>query len=657
MLKRKVKRLLVICLALMVCACTTQTAKNIKRDQTMTVEQLISELRQAEQQVSPERDRRLLAIAADFVVQDDYNWAYKTIQLVSSDQLNDSEYIDYSVVASNIFMQRQEYLKAQALLTNLRLDQLLDQQTIEDQQIIRLRRANLFSQLGDIAASVNERVVLSTILLPGEQEVENQEALWRELTSLPVEQLQSLANTTTSILQGWYQLAIINQQYQSDLDTQYSMINAWVVSNPNHPASYQLPEDLQLLQQLIEQQPKKIALLLPVQGKLAKAGRAIRDGFFAAYYQAVGRSWKAPVVSVLDTSSTTIDTVYDQAIADGAELIIGPLSKDGVASLQARSQLPVATLALNYLDEPIYGRNLPEIAGNFINSESEYPIGDDSSQFDDNIVSDSEVDTGVNNLFQFGLSLDGEAVQAAERAWLEGHRNALIIASDSNWSMRTAQAFANQWQALGGQVVNYSQFTGGDEYSKVVKLALNIDKSQQRANALKRLFGSSFEFETRRRADIDMIFLVARTQQARQIKPALNFYYADKIPVYSTSQIFLSMQQDFNSNDLNGIRFTTLPWVFDDDMAVKKSLQDNLTIDNNYASLYAMGTDAFLLFPRLRQLQQIADTTLYGATGALQLAQNNRITRKQQWAEIYRGQARPLTTAIMDDSLDNDDLE
>ena len=79
--------------------------------------------------------------------------------------------------------------------------------------------------------------------------------------------------------------------------------------------------------------------------------------------------------------------MYDRAVGDGAELIIGPLSKDNVTSLQLRSQLPVTTLALNYLDD---------------------------AQPND-------------NLFQFGLSLDVEAMQTAERAWLEGHRAALVV--------------------------------------------------------------------------------------------------------------------------------------------------------------------------------------------------------------------------------------
>ena len=603
------KRLLIICFTLTICACTTQTAKQGGGSDAVTINQLINQLRQVEQQTFPEKNRRLLAVASRLLESNEYDWAHRAIQSINQSLLNDSEYVDYSLVASDIFMQRQQFSKANALLTDSRLNRLRDKLTLKNQQLLHLHRANLFSQLGNIEASINERVILSTILPPGQQEIENQEAIWASLTSLPIKRLQLLSTTTISIVQGWYQLALINKQYQNALDAQNNAIDQWIANNPNHPASYQLPTELQLIKQVINQRPKKVSLLLPMQGKLAKAGRAIRDGFFAAYYHAAKQGWNVPIVSVLDTSSATIGTVYDRAVGDGAELIIGPLSKDNVTSLQLRSQLPVTTLALNYLDD---------------------------AQPND-------------NLFQFGLSLDVEAMQTAERAWLEGHRAALVIAPETNWGRRTAQVFIEKWETLGGELADYSKFSNQENYANVVKSALRIDKSQQRASLLKRLLGgNSFEFEPRRRADIDMIFLVARMEEARQLKPALNFYYASDIPVYSTSQIFSDTQQDFNRNDLNGIRFTTLPWTLDDSIPAKQSILDNLTIDDAYSRLYAMGADTFLLLFRLPQLQQIANTTLDGTTGQLRLAEGNRIIRKQPWAEIYRGEVRPLPTIITD---------
>ena len=352
------KRLLIICFTLTICACTTQTAKQGGGSDAVTINQLINQLRQVEQQTFPEKNRRLLAVASRLLESNEYDWAHRAIQSINQSLLNDSEYVDYSLVASDIFMQRQQFSKANALLTDSRLNRLRDKLTLNNQPLLHLHRANSRSQLGNIEASINERVILSTILPPGQQEIENQEAIWASLTSLPIKRLQLLSTTTISIVQGWYQLALINKQYQNALDAQNNAIDQWIANNPNHPASYQLPTELQLIKQVINQRPKKVSLLLPMQGKLAKAGRAIRDGFFAAYYHAAKQGWNVPIVSVLDTSSATIGTVYDRAVGDGAELIIGPLSKDNVTSLQLRSQLPVTTLALNYLDDAQPNDNL-----------------------------------------------------------------------------------------------------------------------------------------------------------------------------------------------------------------------------------------------------------------------------------------------------------
>ena len=646
-----VDRLLVIAFILLVSACTTQTARNTDRDVTATVDQLINQFRQAEKQASPEKDRLLLTIAASLAKESEYDLANDAIQEIDSSLLSDSEYMSYTLVASDIFTERQQLLKAQALLDETRLNQLWDQYEIENQRVLRMRRAQLFSQLGNLEASINERVTLSTILLPGEQDIENQEMLWQSLTSLSLEQLQRLATTTSSILQGWYQLALINKQYQHDLETQNIAISEWVAANPNHPASYQLPKDLQLLQELINQRPQHIALLLPVQGKLAKAARAISDGFFAAYYYVFNKEQHAPLVSVFDTSSENIDLLYDRAVANGAELIIGPLSKDNVAALGMRANLPVATLALNYLEEPASTQNVLQGTQSSVDSQAN-PIATASIMMInrelEEIDEDIQANAQLNNLFQFGLSSDREAVQAAERAWSEGHRTASIIAPDADWSARIAQAFMEKWQSLGGKVVNYRDFGSKDNYSTVVQSLLNIDKSQQRANALKSLTSRSFEFEPRRRADIDMIFLVARTQQARQIKPALAFYYAGDIPVYSTSQVFSNTSKDIDINDLNNIRFVTMPWVIDGSTPSQQSIEEKFNVSGALGGLYAMGADTFLLSNRLRQLQQAANITLYGATGQLQLSHNNRIVRTQPWAEIYKGQIRPLADVIMD---------
>jgi len=611
-----------------------------------TTETILQAATDAQQRAPQERAQIMLSATEQLLEKADTDWAHKLVARIDSNQLLDNDFIRYTLVSSELAIAREDFFEAQSLLSTQRLETLWQQQQIEieDQQQLRQRRAELAAKLGDAETSIKERIILATLLLPGEESTDNQEAIWQNLMSLPKERLESLSQTTqASVLQGWYQLAFTNKSSQDDLEAQNSAVRQWVYTHPNHPASQQLPSDLQLLTQLIEEQPQQIALLLPLKGKLATAGRAIRDGFFAAYFEAYKKQQDTATIRVYDTSAYDINSLYDQAVSEGAKLVIGPLSKANVADLETRLQLPAPTLALNYLDKTSLGDipNKTEPGDSTDNSE-------DNAITDLSAIEDSSTSTTprLENLYQFGLSLEDEARQVAERAWLEGHRIALVIAPTSGWGTRSALAFMDTWKNLGGTVVKHSEFAKDAEYSKVIKSALSIDASEQRSRKLKRLFGQRFEFEPRRRKDIDMIFLVARPKEGRQIKPTLAFHYAGSVPVYSTSQIFASMRKDNKDSDLNGIRFTTLPWVFDGKIPAKKAIQDNLKVAGTYERLYAMGVDAFLLYPRLRQLQQRPGMKLYGATGELEMTTGNRIIRHQQWAEIQAGEAKPLPAIV-----------
>ena len=65
-------------------------------------------------------------------------------------------------------------------------------------------------------------------------------------------------------------------------------------------------------------QAATIALLLPLKGSTAAQAGAIKNGFFAAYYNAKQRQANSPNVMVLDTSSGNIIQTYQKAVAQGA---------------------------------------------------------------------------------------------------------------------------------------------------------------------------------------------------------------------------------------------------------------------------------------------------------------------------------------------------
>lgn len=470
------------------------------------------------------------------------------------------------------------------------------------------QRASLLFDMGFYAASVEERVLLQTQLSnDSPMGRDNEQRLWQTLMAIPVTELEQLISISTKReLEGWYRLAALSKDTQSNLREQLARLDRWILEWPDHPASLALPADLKMLKQLLEEQPRQIGILLPLSGPLSGAAKAIRDGFMAAYYEQQNQTADSPALRFYDTAHQDINALYDQAVADGAQLIVGPLAKENLQELALRPGLPVPTLALNTIDNPL---------------------------------------GVVPNLYQFGLGIEDEAQLAAEQGWRDGHRRAMILAPDNNWGDRSVEAFVLRWRALGGEVTQDYRFTEKNDYSKIIKSALQLDQSEKRAQEMRAVVGS-IEFEPRRRQDVDMIFLAAQASQARQIKPTLAFHYAADIPVYATSHVYSGKVDTKLDQDMNDIKFSTLPWFFEKHAAEKKALQSYA--DNSLAlqPLYAMGVDSFHLYPRLKQLEAVRQANFYGHTGTLQLNDQNQFQRRQVWAEFKAGRPRLLAESM-----------
>ena len=453
-------------------------------------------------------------------------------------------------------------------------------------------------------ASARERIYLDP-LLTTEERAENHERIFSALLLVPAKSLVNHADKAiTSDLRGWLSLAAMTKQYQNDPLRQLQELNNWKQLWSHHPAASQLPASLVMLSRVVKEQPSSIALLLPVLGELGAYGRAIRDGVLAAHYEQRNNT----VINIYDTSNADISELIQLAVSNGAELIIGPLSRDKVETL-SNIKLPVPVIALNH------AYNQP-------------------------------VSTGMINtdLYQFGLAPEDEMIQVAERVWKDGHQKALVIIPEGSWGDRNLDTFKRHWESLGGLLVEETRFSNQRDYSDIVKFTLKVDQSEKRSSDLRRMIGQRFEFTPRRRQDIDAIFLLANPAQARGINPTLAFFYADDIPVYASSHVHELNKSRIDTIDLNGIRFCDIPWKLTTTDKLQNTVQELWeSANSNYAPFYALGIDAYRLYPRLQQLKEIPDEKLFGTTGVLTL-RNNTVVRRLMWAQFINGNvsAMPL---------------
>ena len=488
----------------------------------------------------------------------------------------------------------------------------LETERLRQAQLLRARVLELERQ-EDFINAAGARASYHAYLPRGAEQAANTAKIWDNLNRADKHALVLRYRSDPRAFSGWLELAFIKRTLLADPGTLARALAAWQENYSAHPANPVIVGQVRAAGRLYHQRPQRIALLLPLRGAFREAAQAVRDGFISAWYRA---GPERPPVRIYEANSLNIERVYSQAMAEGADFIVGPLEKQALTKLSARADLPVPTLALNHV------RPAPDMA--------------------------TRASIGVlPALMQFSLAPEDEAHQVAERANADGHGRALIIIPGDEWGRRLYEAFRESWAATGGAVletIDYEPRAGN--YGPPIKQLLNIDGSELRARRLRQVLGRRLENRTRRRQDAEMIFMAAFPIAGRQIIPQLRFHGAGQIPVYATSHIFTGSVNPQADADMNGVVFPDLPWILAPEgqaRSIKTLTNDNFKAGSSvYQRLYAFGADAFNLVPHLTRLAYEDEAEFHGVTGILSLSDNGRIIRKLPWGKIINGKPELL---------------
>jgi len=475
---------------------------------------------------------------------------------------------------------------------------------------VRLRvealRADAWFQLQDPTRAA-ELLIQRESWLEDRQSIErNRERLWQGLLVSDPLVLRGAAELATDpTLRGWLTLgALATATGQQGIGWSNGVVN-WRERNAEHPATSVLG-DLDISTDQLLAYPRHIALLLPLSGRTASAGKAVQNGFLGAYFASAGGLDDRQSIRVYDVEAEGgPSAAYTSAVEDGAEFVVGPLLRDHVTQLANDILVPVPVLTLNYLPD-----------------ESLPPPG----------------------LFQFALAPEDEAVSAATRALEDGHRTALALVPNSNWGRRLLTAFATEFEARGGTLLDYRTFTAeSPDYSRTIEELMGLAGSVSRYQRMRANVGSALQFDPRRRQDVDFIFLAADGASGRLLKSQLKFHYSGDLPVYSTSSIY-AMDGRSNS-DLNGIRFADTPWIIAPQSWIRylpDVYREYWPEERRLGRLHAMGYDAYHLVAPLFAARNGTMPEIDGATGVLYLDGGGRVHRRLAWAEFRSGVPVPL---------------
>jgi uncharacterized protein len=290
----------------------------------------------------------------------------------------------------------------------------------------------------------------------------------------------------------------------------------------------------------------RIALLLPLRSDaLRPAAEMVRAGFMAAHEREQDRSLAINVVQTGD-SAADILSGYQDATRDN-DIVVGPLSRSGVAALAQAGSISKPTIALTQAQADSQGDSEPALP---------------------------------DKMLAIGLSVEQEARQVASKAG-EGLQDgkAITVSTATAWQRRAAKAFATQWRRSGSGM-------------EVQAVELGITGGYLNVNALLAL-------KKRLQAEKpDLLFAALDAVQARQLREAIG---AD-IPMAGTSQLNPLTMQDWiiaeRRPELNGVRLVDLPWQLQvDNPAVMAFPRLAETPDQRRSAdlerLYALGIDAF----------------------------------------------------------------
>jgi len=398
---------------------------------------------------------------------------------------------------------------------------------------------------------------------------------------------------------GWAELASLLRGYPNDPQGVAAPFQEWRSLYPGHPA---LPSLLaswyEAQQRLAPARVGHIAVLLPGQGPYAAAAEAIRAGILAAWYATDAE--QRPLVTFHDSSDPErIWPLLHQVAEAGADMVIGPLAKQSVLQLARAGSLPLPVLALNRVSTD----TLPPA-----------------------------------NLYQYGLSPEEEAKQAALQAASMGLGTPGVLHPDSAWGERLFRAFEEQWLMLDRAPIGRELYhPEKNDYSEAVARLLKIEEAKAEHAKAEEEAGEELPFEPE--MPVDFIFVVGHKPDLLRLRPLIRFHHGTSLPVLTLSRAWKGSLDREEAFDLEGVMLPEIPWLAEPERTgapLTVETATHLFPDGmrKYPRLVAMGMDAYALLPELNRLALPEQPPLQGATGELSLDARHQVRRRLTWVVL-----------------------
>ena len=550
--------------------------------------------RQLADQSSGSRRSLMLLMSADSWLRDrQYREVESTLALLNPGTLSVDEDWRYRLIQAEIKLSDNQPDAALSLLGSPPA-----QDSLRDlQQRYYHYMAEAYLQKRDIVNRALQLIQLEMFMAFPQQRLQTQLEILNELVRVDTHTLNQSNIQADKVTAGWLELSRLARGFRRDPQGLIGPYQEWRSLYPDHRALPELMSNFYAQRQQQQMEINRIGVLLPESGPYSKAAAAIRDGILAAWFAADGSTRHE--IQFYDSSN--LEQIWPQvnkAAEQGADIIIGPLDKQAVTQLARAGNLPVPVLALNQvLTDTIMPRDL----------------------------------------YQYSLSPEDEAEQVAERAWNKGLSYPGVLVPDNALGQRLLDAFSERWRALSGEPVSSTRYPAGstDLSAAVIQL---LDIRQVRTE--------SGDRRPQQKSAVDFVFAVGNPTLIRQVRPMLQYNYAGKLQVFTTSSGWDGSVSREASFDVQGVELPDIPWLVEagDGPLSRSTINKHFPASKRqYARLYPMGMDAYNLLPHLRSLENSKTGTLQGQTGVLYMDQNQHIHRLLTWISLAQS---PLVLGV-----------
>lgn len=427
--------------------------------------------------------------------------------------------------------------------------------------------------------------------------------IWQDLSLLSTWQVGQLADLAPPYFKGWQQLLTYAHKFGGDANRFDRYLTQWQRNFSAHPAQA-IIETLRTAELEAKQLIQNIAIILPLSGNQAKAGKVAQQGILAAYSNIPDKN-----LTFFDADTLDWTMLNEQLIASDSHFVIGPLLKTNVDKYLALNEILLPSLLLNT----------------------------------------PEKERRNNSQVILSMLPEDEAIQAATTLSRKNYLSPVVLSHKDAASKRIAQAFTNQWQLINSYTPEVVYFDKGKKMQQQLKASLDVDSSQARIADLKIRLLQSLKTESRNRRDIDMFYLVGSPAETRLLKPYIDVNtspFATIIPVYASSRSHSTKQDPSKLSDLRNLVFTQMPWLLNSQQQNTQLANLSKTLwpsrSDSLQRIFAMGYDSLYLVDKLPSMQQRPYVRHYGQTGILKLDDNNILTRSLLWGIYQKGKVSEI---------------